>query len=306
MARPKLGAMVVVGAWAPSFAKGGGESPMQAQQISVLPKLYINAMPKSGLHALWLACLPTVRGTPHGGPWAGGFGGNGWGLDWRPKEKIMLALDGLMPGLYYQGHTGHAEWLEQAMAERGICKIFLYRDPRDIAVSQAFHFLSPDDPEADRKLFHPGKGLFRELNEREGFEAVIRAGIEGLGPWPGLFDRWAQYAPWLDVPWVLSVRYEDLVGDSIPTLSLILRYLFGRAAALEGHKLIIDERDLGVAAQHCLSVMSDTDMSPSFRKGGSGGWVDHFTPGLVALMKERAGDWLIKLGYERDHGWGLP
>jgi len=279
---------------------------VQAQQINVLPKVYISALPKSGLHALWLAILPTVRGTPHGGPWGGTFGGNGWLLDWLPKAKILKGLDGLIPGLYLKAHAGWAPWLAEAMQERGICHIFLYRDLRDVAISQAHHCLSPDDPESDKRLWHEGKAEYKALNEAEGFGAVLRAVLEGLGKWPGLFDRWAQYAPWLDEDWVLAIKYEDLVGQPIETLSLILRYLFGRAAHLEGHTLIIDEQDLRKAAHHCLRVMQSTDMSPSFRVGGSGHWQEHFDAELVDLFNGLGGgQWLIDLGYEQDLDWGM-
>lgn len=278
----------------------------QAREISVLPKLYLNAMPKSGIHALWLALLPTVRGTPHGGPWCGTYEGHGWLLEWAPKEKILQALGLLVPGLYYKAHAGYAPWLDEALDSLGVCQVFLYRDLRDVAVSQAYHVLSPDDKLADKQLHHTGKAEYQAIHEVEGLPGVIRAVIEGLGQWPGLFDRWVEYAPWLEAEWVLSIRYEDLIGDPIPTLSLVLRYLFGRAALLEGHKLVIDETDLGQAANQCLAVMSDTSMSPSFRKGGSGGWAEAFTPELVDLFKARGGDWLERLGYEADDSWGLP
>ena len=183
--------------------------------------------------------------------------------------------------------------------------MFLYRDLRDVAVSQAFHCLSPDDPLADRKLWHPGKAEYRAINEAQGFEGVLRAVIEGLPHWPGLFERWAEYAPWLESEWVLAIKYEDLMGQPIETLSKVLKYLFGRAAALEGFALEIDEADLVVAAGNCLDVMRETGMSPSFREGKSGGWAQHFTPSLVASFKERAGTWLVDLGYEQDDGWGI-
>lgn len=289
----------------PRLSIKGVRAMVEAREISILPKVYINAMPKSGLHALWLAILPTVRGTAHGGPWCGGYEGNGWLMDWGPKDQMIKAINLLMPGLYYKAHAGWAEWLDEALREKGCCKIFLYRDPRDVAVSQAYHCLSPDDPELDKKLFHPGKAEYQAINEREGLPGVLKAVLEGVGQWPGLFDRWVEYAPWLDQEWVLSLKYEDLIYNPLDTLSLMLRYLFGRAAWLEGHQLVIDEQDLGVAAKHCLSVMSDTDMSPSFRKGGSGGWQKAFTPELVDLTKALGGDWLIKLGYEQDHDWTL-
>jgi len=43
----------------------------------------------------------------------------------------------------------------------------------------------------------------------------------------------------------------------------------------------------------------------NFRGGRTGDWRNHFSRKDVELVKERAGEQLIRLGYEKDMNWGL-
>jgi hypothetical protein len=52
-----------------------------------------------------------------------------------------------------------------------------------------------------------------------------------------------------------------------------------------------------------LDASIDPQRSPTFRSGKAGGWRKQFSPENKQLFKEVAGDLLIQLGYERDHGW---
>jgi hypothetical protein len=39
------------------------------------------------------------------------------------------------------------------------------------------------------------------------------------------------------------------------------------------------------------------------RKGIAGDWVNHFTPGLRDLYKERIGEFLVEFGFEKSRDW---
>ena len=55
---------------------------------------------------------------------------------------------------------------------------------------------------------------------------------------------------------------------------------------------------------NCMLKMSKrTDLSATFRKGTTQQWREEFTPEVTKLFKERAGDWLIRTGYEKDNDW---
>jgi len=41
-----------------------------------------------------------------------------------------------------------------------------------------------------------------------------------------------------------------------------------------------------------------------WRKGTPGDWKNHFTPKITEYFKERWGEMIVKLGYEKDLDWG--
>ena len=48
----------------------------------------------------------------------------------------------------------------------------------------------------------------------------------------------------------------------------------------------------------------NTDASPTFREGKTGGWREAFTDRHKRLFKESdAGGWLVRLGYEENDNW---
>jgi hypothetical protein len=109
-------------------------------------------------------------------------------------------------------------------------------------------------------------------------------------------ERLARYVPWLSIPGVLVVRFEDLVG-----------------AAGGGSRERQDEA-VDAVAQHVdrplrperVRAIADrvwSDKSSTFRQGRAGGWRDQLTPEQVALFKNVAGEQLIALGYETDCDW---
>lgn len=274
----------------------GGMMPLQA------PKGLLNGLPKSGLHALWLASLPVFSGSPEGRPWVGwDQDGSAWdGKIYNPDGYLDLVRTRLQPGQYLKTHCPYHPTIEQGLFEAGVALVLIYRDPRDILVSQAHHVLSPDDM-AGKRLHHPGKLGYKRL---ESFEAVMLACLEGLGPWPGLFPRWALFEPWLKVGWVLSIKYEDLICNGLDTISLLLRYLYGRTARAQGYTLTLLQADLEQAAEYAKGLLGHTEWSPTYRKGQPGEWQEVFTPKIRASFRAQGGDEvLIALGYEQDEQW---
>ena len=53
-----------------------------------------------------------------------------------------------------------------------------------------------------------------------------------------------------------------------------------------------------------VEEMARKDPSPTFRKGNSGEWREHFTPKVKAAFKAQGGgDWLQQYGYEAAKDW---
>jgi hypothetical protein len=133
-------------------------------------------------------------------------------------------------------------------------------------------------------------------------ESRLMACLCGVEEFSGLFDRWELYAPWLGVPWVFAVSYEDMMQRRPETARRFLRYVWDRTTwGLEQPEQPRELEDKMVDL--ICRNMDRTEFSGTFRKGGSGGWREEFTPRVKEEFKRRAGDWLIRLGYETDNDW---
>jgi hypothetical protein len=266
------------------------------RQSRVLPRCYITALPKSGLHLVdaivSAVCTPAAERN-----WFGNVSGGGFGGDWvnlHIQERIARSL---RPGQYAKGHAAWNWPLERALYGFGVGTIFVYRDLRDVVVSQAHHVLSDDD----ERLRHPDKNVYRQLPD---FEAVLVAVIEGIDQFPGLFDRWEMFAPWLYVPWVHRVRFEDAIRDRTAAVRGVIEYLY--RVTMEMNGLPPDGLSEVAMRQLVLAAVQrsrDTSQSVTFRRGKIGGWRDAFTPRVGACFRGRDPGWLVRLGYERGDDW---
>jgi hypothetical protein len=97
------------------------------------------------------------------------------------------------------------------------------------------------------------------------------------------------YLPWLDQPSVLSIRFEDAVGDRDTTLDRMLDYLESRG---------LPTKLTRAACKETLNRSMSPDRSPTFRKGASGGWREHFSDRNVTEFRTKTGELLSILGYE--------
>lgn len=271
------------------IASDNGKEP-----ITIKPKILINGFPKSGLHLteLMVTCMarPFVEK-----PWVGTFKANAWKNEYQDIEHIKARFWCPTPDTYVKGHCGYTVEIEKMFYDFDYAIIFVCRDLRDVAVSQSYHVVS------DKKEWvHPGKDLYKALPNHE---EVLKAVITGLDDYPGLIERWEAYAGWLNVIWVLKVQFEHILENLRNTAELMVRYVYGRAAQVKGLSIKLDGRDVDRMVSAMMQMSGRTDLSTTFRKGQSGQWRDEFTPEIKKLFKERAGDWLVRMGYEKDNDW---
>lgn len=263
-------------------------------------RIYVNGFPKSGTHLTerWvqnLAAPLTKR------PWVGSFSGNAWTTEWTNLDTLPELFGEVFPGGgYLKGHCGWHPDIARSLWKGRIAVLFVYRDLRDVAVSQAFHVLDTrKGKEGGDRLIHPGKADFQALDT---FEDVLVAVIEGLGQWAGLIERWEHYAGWLNEKWVYPLRFEDMVNHPQETAGLVIRYVYGMTAKYYGLKVTLNPDDYRVTVKRMVAAGQRKDTT-TFRKGKTGGWRKHFTPRVKAAFMREAGDWLQRLGYEKEAVW---
>lgn len=257
------------------------------------PRIFIDAFPKSGTHLAYLliAHLAKPQEPKHA---MGSFMDNCWTNRWGNIPMVGHIIMGQPAGTWMFGHVGYHKNISGAFQKRGTCLLFVYRDLRDVAVSQTYH-IENNDP----NLCHPDKEMFMELGSHE---ARLKAVIEGYGRFPGIIDRWELYAPWLEEDWVMPIRFEDLRQDPEKVAQEVIPYVIKRTidhTEEEGIKPVVFKQNYDAAISKAVELLQTTKHSTTFRKGQVGSWKMEFTPEIEAIFNERGWEWLVKLGYEK-------
>jgi hypothetical protein len=270
--------------------------------VELGPRVYLNGFPKSGLHLAELMARgvagPTFIEQDDGSykhwNWTGSFHDYAWTTRWVEMPNLLQRFEDHPPGTLLKGHCGYRPEIERKLYEGGQAVAFIYRDLRDVVVSQAHHVISDKESHV-----HPGKELYKALDD---FEDVLYAVIVGLDIYPGLIERWDLYAPWLEVDWVYCTCFEMMLYQPEMVVDSFVRYVYHRAVQHYGVSVELDANDVAARVASILENMKRTD-TLTFRKGKTGAWREHFTPRIKEAFKEHAGDWLVELGYEKDDNW---
>jgi hypothetical protein len=252
------------------------------------PAVLGNAMPKSGSHLIIQALQGLVQLGPFVNP---GFPPVNRTEENRKLDdaEVLAAIRRMRSGDIGYGYISANEPFVSALSAPGRATIFVYRDPRDMIISHIFYATQ----------MHKGHWMRRYYTEvLQTMEQRIDAAIQGVDePGSELTDirsRYLGYLGWLEQPGALSLRFEELILQRRAAFGRILDYLAERGAQITAQREpALDIMEAAIAPKK----------SGTFRKGQPGNWREHFTEGNIVLFKERAGDLLIRLGYEQDNDW---
>jgi len=254
------------------------------------PVLFANSFPKSGTHLL----TQVLQGFPRFGPAADSglpavvtFEGDTGQA--RPAAAILADLERFLPGDIGYGHLHAMPEVVDCLCQAGFAAYFILRDPRDVVVSHV-HYITEMDPNHIHHAYY--------TNELRTFDERLRTSILGLPgveiPFPDIAARFAPFLGWLELPAVLTLRFEDFIQDRAETLGRVFDHAVTRGFA---SRL---ERSAAIAV---LEASIDPQRSPTFRSGKVGSWRARFSPDNTRLFKQVAGDLLVRLGYERNLDW---
>jgi hypothetical protein len=212
-------------------------------------------------------------------------------------EGVMLEYDNLkrlnpaIPsvffthGNYLRDYTGH--WDDRS-DYYGAKVLFLARDPRDIAVSQYFHW---------KFRMHPGKKLLNgyppQGREVELFDFVVKEPA-GLPAILDFYQIWERELPRLADP--LVIRYEDMRAAPQRALTRVLQF-FGTPgneaqvsdavafASYDNMKRLEETESLGFSGQRLVPKDRANPSSYKVRRAKVGGWRDYFDDRQVAQIE---------------------
>ncbi len=206
----------------------------------------------------------------------------------KKKEEILDELTHLPSGVIGWGYLDATQENASFLTETGRVNYFIYRDPRDMLVSQVFFATD----------MHGEHGMHDYYNSLSDFGARLNVAITGIDrdglKMVSIKQRYEGVFQWLEQKNVMCLRFEDLINNRDATLTAMLDEV-----EKTGYKI-------PTPRAQALSVLVDAiqpKKSHTFRSGKTGGWKQHFTEENKKLFKEISGDLLIRLGYEKNNDW---
>lgn len=252
------------------------------------PSIFGNAKPKSGSHLLLQILNGFTRILPYKyvdeepirtiNPTGGR----------RSSDEILADLKRIPDGVIGWGYLDATKENASFLTEAGRVNYFIYRDPRDMLVSQVFFATD----------MHEGHGMHEFYKSLPDFGKRLKVAITGIDrdglKMVSVRQRYEGVFQWLEQQNVMCIRFEDLINDRETTLNSMLDEV-----EKTGYKI-------PVSREQALTVLVEAiqpKKSHTFRSGKTGGWKNHFANEHKVLFKDVAGDLLVKLGYEENNDW---
>lgn len=169
--------------------------------------------------------------------------------------------------------------------------VYLVRDPRDVAVSRAFHDGHEDMERAVEHVCNPRQKL------SGGRKTQL---LQFMGDWSHHVRSWLDEA---GMP-VLMIRYEDLLADTALALRRVLTFALPRHTIDAGR---VDEAVRATAFETLQQAELETGFRERtarqqrfFRNGKAGDWHNYLTPEQAQRICEVHGAIMNRLGYNCD------
>ncbi|MFZ5879877.1 MAG: sulfotransferase domain-containing protein [Chloroflexota bacterium] len=206
----------------------------------------------------------------------------------RKAEEIAADLQRVPQGVIGWGYVDATPENVAVLCQPKRVNYFIYRDPRDMLVSQVFFATD----------MHEEHGMHAYYKSLPDFGARLNVAITGIErdglKMVSVKQRYEGVFQWLDQKHVMCLRFEDLINNRDATLHAMLDEV-----EKTGYKI-------PTPREEALSILVEAiqpKKSHTFRSGKTGGWKQHFTGEHRKLFKDVAGDLLIRLGYEKDNDW---
>jgi hypothetical protein len=251
------------------------------------PPVLCNSFPKSGTHLLsqilGAIAMPREYGT---------FIASMPSITYRERSagSIRRSIAAIAPGEMVRAHLHYSDDTAKWIEGRNLLHFFIYRDPRDVVISEAFYL---SDMNRWHRLHRHFAGL-ETVRERVLFSILGNEYRATPYDYPDIGARYRRYQPWINHPTTCAIRFEDLRGDrpDLP-VSQVARFY---CESMNATGSVSD-----ITASALASV--DSGRSHTFRRGTAGQWKELFDGEHRDALKRVAGGLLVELGYESDTAW---
>lgn len=206
----------------------------------------------------------------------------------RTSDEILHDLKTIPNGVIGWGYVDATNENASFLTSAGRVTFFIYRDPRDLLISQVFFATD----------MHEEHGMHDFYNSLPNFNERLKVAITGIDKdnlhMVSVKQRYEGVFGWLEQKNVMCIRFEDLINKRDVTLNKMLDEV-----EKTGYKIpTLREKSLSVLIEAIQPKKSHT-----FRSGKTGGWKDYFTDEHKKLFKDVAGDLLVRLNYEENNAW---
>jgi hypothetical protein len=252
------------------------------------PPVFGNSKPKSGSHLLLQILNGFTRIMPYRYVEAEPVrtikrdGGR------RTTDEILRDLNISPRGVIGWGYVDATPNNISFLCQPNRVNYFIYRDPRDMLVSQVFFATD----------MHEDHGMHEFYNSLPDFGERLKVAITGIDrnglKMVSVKQRYEGVFQWLEQKNVMCIRFEDLINDRDAVLNRMLNEV-----EKTGYKI-------PTPREEALSVLVEAIQprkSRTFRSGKTGGWREYFTDEHKKLFKDVAGDLVVRLGYEKSNDW---
>lgn len=252
------------------------------------PPIFGNSKPKSGSHLLLQVLAGMCRAAPYRYVEREPIRTITKEGRRKPKEEVLDQLKRAPRAVIGWGYVEPSAENVSFLCQPGRVNYFMYRDPRDLLVSQVFFATD----------MHEEHGMHTYYNSLPDIGARLKVAITGIDKdglkMASVKQRYEGVFQWLEQSHVMCIRFEDLINNRNVTLNAMLDEV-----EKTGYRI-------PTLREKALSILVDSIQprkSHTFRSGKTGGWKTYFTGDHKKLFKNMAGDLLVRLGYEKDNDW---
>jgi len=206
----------------------------------------------------------------------------------RTKEEILGELENFPRGVIGWGYLEATKENVGFLCQPNRVNYFIYRDPRDMLVSQVFFATDMQEEHGMHDFYNSLPDFGERL--KVAITGVDRDGLKMVS----VQQRYEGVFEWLNTPGVMCLRFEDLINHRDATLNSMLDE--------------VEKTGYGIPTprEEAISILVEAIQprkSHTFRSGKTGGWREFFTAEHKSLFKEVAGDLVVRLGYEKTNDW---
>lgn len=178
--------------------------------------------------------------------------------------------------------------------------IYIYRDPRAVAVSAAHYFAIPKYRRIQRSLsiVPLGLGIYNKLIHRysHSLDHVVRGMVMGTKEGFWLAEPWQEHVQsYIQRPEILSLSFELLKQEPLSVARQVAEFLSIERTDQELEESILaqsfDRKKRSLAAQGKARI------AKHLRRGDSEAWREELPENQVVYLEKHMGEFMSSLGY---------